>query len=472
MRKPTWLFDRDREWAALSAFAIRERPGLAIVRGRRRHGKSALLRAVADARGAFYHQAVRGLPIDQRRDLARAWSARFGGPEPAFASWQDAVDALLSPPTGEAAAVVLDELPYLTESAPQLESILQRARDARRSQQQGVPLVLCGSARAVMTRLLVGNAPLRGRAQLELDVAPFGFREAAAFTGLPPEIAFPVHAVVGGIPGYAVDLLDRTYPEHAQDVERWLVEVAVSPTRPLIHEARSLVELEPGVREPATYLSVLGAIASGATRAGEIAGLLGRSTDVVAHALATLDALGLVTRSDDLLRRGRPSWSIADPLLRLYAALLRPRWELVERADPRRLASALADPWRSQVLGPHLETLSREWVLSHADADALGGFALRVGPGTVADPTARVRHEVDVVAVGEHGRVLAVGEAKLRTVDHDDLRRLVQIRDLVRAGSGRDDPIRLLLFSATGFTPGLQAEDTELVDLKRLYEGG
>lgn len=57
-------------------------------------------------------------------------------------------------------------------------------------------------------------------------------------------------------------------------------------------------------------------------------------------------------------------------------------------------------------------------------------------------------------------------------MDHDDLRRLERIRDLVRIGSGRDDPIRLLLFSATGFTAGLQAEDAELVDLDRLYTGG
>lgn len=471
MDKPAWFFDREREWAALSDFTARGRPGLAIVRGRRRHGKSTLLRAAADAGGAFYHQALRGVGVDQRRDLARAYSARFGGPEPAFPSWTDAVEALLAPRHDDVPAIILDELPYLTESAPELESVLQRALDARRSERRGAPLVVCGSARAVMTGLLVGSAPLRGRAQLEVDVAPFGFREAASFMRLQPEVAFPVHAVVGGVPGYAVDLLDRTFPEGPHDVERWLVEVAASPTRPLVHEARSLVELEPGVREPATYLSVLGAIAGGATRTSEIAGLLGRGTDVVAHALVTLETLGLASRSDDLLRRGRPSWHIADPLLRFYSALLRPRWELVERADARRLAGALIDPWRSQVLGPHLEALSRDWVLTHADPGTVGGLALRASSGTVADATARVRHEVDTVVLGEHGRIIAIGEAKLRTVGQDDRQRLIRIRDLLRGRDGHDHPIRLLLFSATGFSPGLDADDTELVDLQRLYTG-
>lgn len=473
MDKPPWLFDREREWAALSRFMGRGRPGLAIVRGRRRHGKSALLRAAADAGPAFYHQAVRGLPADQRRDLARAWSAQLGGPEPAFTSWSDAVDALLSVQgPGAPPVVILDELPYLTESAPELESILQRALDARRNNDRGSALVLCGSATAVMTRVLVGSAPLRGRAQMELDVAPFGFREAAAFARLRPEVAFPVHAVVEGIPGYAVELLDRTFPDSPDHVHQWLVEVAASPTRPLVHEARSLVELEPGIREPATYLSVLGAIAAGATRAGEIAGLLGRKTDAVAHALGALETLGLAARSDDLLRRGRPSWSIADPLLRFYAALLRPRWELVERADPERLSRALADPWRAQVLGPHLETLSREWARTHAEPGTLGGVPLTVGFGTVDDPDARARHEVDVVVLGEQSRILAIGEAKLRAIGARDRDRLARVRDLLRARGGADERTRLLLFSATGFDPGMATGDTELVDLPRLYAGG
>lgn len=471
VEKPSWLFDRESEWAALSGFvAGSRRGGLAIVRGRRRHGKSVLLRAAADAGGAFYYQAVRGLAVDQRRDLARAWNVRFGGPEPAFTSWADVADALLSPPGATAPAVILDELPYLTESSPELESVLQRALDARGPQQRS-GLVLCGSARSVMTRLLVGSAPLRGRARLELDITPFGFRQAAAFADLPPDVAFPVHAVVGGVPGYATDLLDRIYPDGPGDVERWLVEVAASPTRPLVYEARSLIELESGVREPATYLSALSALAGGATRAGEIASLLGRSTDAIAHALATLDTLGLVARSEDMLRRGRPTWAIADPLLRFYSALLRPRWELVERADARRLAQALASPWRAQVLGPHLETLSRDWVLSHADPATTGGLALQAGAGTVADAAARVTHEVDVVVLGEQGRILAIGEAKLRAVGPDDRHRLTRIRDLLSARQGQDGPIRLLLFSATGFAPGTQADDTELVDLPRLYTG-
>lgn len=467
MRRPHGLFDRQAEWAALAGFVEQGGGGLAIVRGRRRHGKSALLAGLARVSGAFYHQAIRGVPVDQRRDLAAAWAAAHGGPVPAFATWDDAVSALLGPPHRP---VIVDELPYWTDAAPELESVLQRALDrARRG--GGNRLIVCGSAQSVMRGLLRGDAPLRGRAQTEIHVRPFGYRDAALFAGLPPDIALPVHAVIGGVPGYAVDLLDRTFPAALDEVHGWLTEVVAAPTRPLVHEARALVETEPGVRDPAVYLSVLGAVAGGATRTGEIAALLGRSSDAIAHALASLQRLGLVTRLDDVLRRARPSWRIADPLLHFYAALLRPRWALVERGDRRRLAAQIAAPWRAQVLGPHLEELAREWAATHASSSTLGGDAVEVGRGTVNDPTEKVRHELDVVAVDAAGQVIALGEAKLRRMGLDDVTRLDRLRALLAAAGQARPDARLVLCSATGFAPGTGGHGVELVDLDRLYAG-
>ena len=467
--RPLWLFDREVEWDALAAFVQRGRPGLALVRGRRRHGKSALLVALAETFGGFYHQALRGVAAEQRRDLARAWAGQTGGPVPAFDDWQQTVDALLGL---DVPVVVLDELPYLTDSSGKLESVLQRAVDRRRRTRTGPALIVCGSAQAVMTGLLVGSAPLRGRAQLELDVAAFDYRSAARFTGLSPAAALAVDAVVGGVPGYLVDLLDETYPESSRDVGRWLVEVVASPRRPLVHEARALVELEAGVRNPATYASVLAALAAGATRSGEIATRLGRTSDAVGHSLAALANLGLVTRAEDLLQPARPTWHVADPLLRSYTALFRPRWALVEREQHARLARAIEEPWRAQVLGPHLERLARRWTAVHASEASLGGRPVRVGAGTVNDRERRIRHELDVVALDDAGRVLMLGEAKLRRLVRSDRDRLVRLRQLLAEQGRADAQTRLGLFSAEGVDPdAARHDDTVAVDLDRLYAG-
>ncbi|MEE8601298.1 AAA family ATPase [Euzebya tangerina] len=461
MEKPDWLFDRAQEWTALTAFADRGRPGLGVVRGRRRQGKSVLLRALSGQGGFFYHQALQGVAAEQRRDIAVSYARHHGGPVPAFDRWEDVIMSLLSVPSGLA---IIDEVPYLTQASSELESVVQRAID--QAGPTGGSLILCGSAVTLMNGLLRGSAPLRGRAQMEVDVSSFDFRTAAAFSGLSPEVAFPVHAVVGGVPGYAVELLDQTFPEGAADVDRWLLEVAASPTRPLIHEARALLELEAGVRDPGVYHATLGAIAAGRTRTSEIASRLGRSSDQVSHALRTLADLGLVEAVQDLRRNGRPRWRIADPLLGFYSAVLRPNWAAVEQGDTDRLAAQALNAWRSQVLGPHWESLARSWTTTWAGPDTLGGSPDRVGMTVVNDPPNRTSHELDVVASRE-GRVLAIGEAKLRTMTDEDLGRLRAIRDLLPGA----EQAKLLLFSASGFDRGLSASEAELVDLPRLYGG-
>ncbi|MGO9557856.1 MAG: hypothetical protein ACLPQS_08070 [Acidimicrobiales bacterium] len=52
---PTDLFDRERDWDDLGTFATDATPGLriAVVYGRRRQGKSYLLRRLASAMGGF-----------------------------------------------------------------------------------------------------------------------------------------------------------------------------------------------------------------------------------------------------------------------------------------------------------------------------------------------------------------------------------------------------------------------------------
>src|ERR1700678_1294517 len=58
--KPADVFDRQAEWADLTDFALSSLPGLriAVVYGRRRQGKSYLLRRLTSAVGGLYHLAT------------------------------------------------------------------------------------------------------------------------------------------------------------------------------------------------------------------------------------------------------------------------------------------------------------------------------------------------------------------------------------------------------------------------------
>ena len=208
MDRPSDLFDRVDEWSALTRFVADDRPGatLGVVSGRRRQGKTFLLDAVCQAAGGFYFGATEATAAESLRRLGAQLTSRLSPVTPVRPSgWEEAVEALLALGEDRPVPVVIDEFPYLVQADPSLPSVVQDALGPRRGRrpESRARLLLCGSAISFMGKLLAGNAPLRGRAGLELVVQPFDHRLAAQFWGITdPRLAVQVHAVVGGTPAY------------------------------------------------------------------------------------------------------------------------------------------------------------------------------------------------------------------------------------------------------------------------------
>lgn len=474
MEKPPTLFGREAEWAALDGFAADAAPGtrLGVVRGRRRLGKSALVRALAERHGGFYHQALEGTASEQLRDLGRALGRHLGVGGPLdLPDWESALDVLLGSPALPR-LVVLDELGYLLSSDGSLPSRLQRRLDEAAHRGRAVRLLVCGSALSVMSGLLVGSAPLRGRASLELPLRAFDHRDAAAFHGVTdPRGAVAAYSVVGGVPGYFADLLLGDVPEDGDDVDEWMVRGPLSAARPLLYEARHLLD-DTGLRDRGPYVSALAAVAEGAGTNGAVAGRLRRERSSVAQTLDVLRDLELVRRGDDLLRPTRPTWRVADPLLRYWAVVMRPRWAQLEEGRAREVWADAAASWRSRVLGPTVEELARRWALTASDA--LGPVG-RVGTVAVADRSGRTTHEIDVVGLDPRApgtRVAVLGEAKAGRIGAGALDRLRRVRDLLVARGVADAGTKLLVVGLTGVDPALaKADGVVVVDGDRLYAG-
>ena len=183
--------------------------------------------------------------------------------------------------------MIIDEFPYLVKASPALPSLLRREIDSRGPGQgrgNRARLLLCGSAMSVMGGLLAGNAPLRGRAGLEMVIKPFGYRDAARFWGVTePEAAISLHAIVGGTPAYRRQLVRDDAPAGPDDFGPWVVRSVLNPDRPLLREARYLLAEETEIRDPALYHSALAAIAAGNQTWGGIANYIGRKTADIAH---------------------------------------------------------------------------------------------------------------------------------------------------------------------------------------------
>ncbi|GAA4993114.1 ATP-binding protein [Yinghuangia aomiensis] len=493
MRKPDDMFDRDFEWAELVRFATYTgpEPTLGVVSGRRRQGKTFLLDALCRQTGGFYFAATEATEAESLRQFGAALQRWADAAVPfRFAHWEEAISAVMALAGQRASAqgplpVVLDEFPFLVKASPELPSLLQRALGPAARRDGGpVRLLLCGSALSFMGNLLTGTAPLRGRASLELVVPTLDYRLARRFWDLPDrKLAVLVDAVVGGTPAYAREFTLGDTPTDQDDFGPWVIRNVLNPSRPLFREARFLLAEEPDIRDTALYHGVLSAIAEGNHTRGGIAGYLQRKSTDLGHPLTLLEDSGMVDRQPDAFHAKRSTYRIAEPIVTFYHAVMRPRWSDLERPGHADTVWADAQPtFRSKVVGPHFEHLCRTWARWYAHPDTLGGTRTRITSGTVPDPTAKTKHELDVVAFGTdpHNpgtpeRVLAIGEAKWNeTLGTSHLARLDRIRTLLTAKDATAANTRLLLFSGAGFTEELQqaAADPaiQLIDLERLYE--
>ena len=487
--KPSHVFDRGAEWEGLAAFANRplSHAMLGIVSGRRRMGKTYLLRALVERHGGFYFGATAATEAESLRQFAAALAEHVGSPVPfSFATWDDAISylfALAAPRRGEAPLlVVIDEFPYLAKTASELPSLIQREIDRHQVEESRMRLLLCGSAMSVMGGLLASTAPLRGRAQLELVVRPFGYRAAAEFWGVTdsPALAARLHAVLGGTPAYRRQFLADDVPGSLEEFDGWLCRTVLSPFSPLFREARYLLAEEADIRDTALYHSVLAAVAQGNTTRGGIAGYIGRKSVDISHPLNVLEDSHLLVREADIFRAGKSQYRITEPLINFYEAVMRPSWARLESGQASDVWEQSAERFAAQVAGPHFEAMCREYVLGPGRSlltSALG----QVGGGVVTDPAARRQIQIDVAVVepgsgGSKPAVLLLGEAKWGTImGLSHLERLTQARELL-AGRGMDTTrCELACFSGAGFSDALRSETARsdngvlLIGLEELY---
>lgn len=468
LKRPADLFDRDGEWRALARFATdpAQTGAMGIVYGRRRQGKSWLLERLAGAVGGFYWEAFEASPRQQLGAFARALAAHLGAPfTPSFPDWQAAIAAWQAT---ELPLVVLDELQYLVASSPELPSLLQGTASRR----VGPRLILCGSALGAMRALLATDAPLRGRASLELVVRPFDYRSSAEYWGLArrPRDAVRLHALVGGTPAYR-DLAGRRAPK-AGAFEAWMLDVFLDPSGALFREGRILAT-DAALTDRSLYHGLLGAIAGGATRRGQIAGVVGRPDNTLAHPLDVLVDLALVERIGDPLHARRSFFRLAEPLVRAHHLLIAPNEGIIERRGARSIEAALTRTLASGIEGAHFESLARDWAARFASPGTLGGEARAIGPSAVSDASAKKELEIDL-AVTSSDRVIALGEAKwAKSVGLDVLAALEHRRKLL---GDRARSAKLILFSGGTFERSVRdaaarRDDLELVDPSRLYAG-
>jgi AAA+ ATPase superfamily predicted ATPase len=439
--------DRETELALLQQAWISERAELMVVYGRRRVGKTALLRAFCtDRLHTFWVASLNSEAILRHSFTNALWQTTHPqNPEAGFTyeHWERAFQAMAELAPDQRHIVVIDEFPYLVSADPSIPSVLQKVWDER-LQHTRLMLILCGSHIGMMEReVLVYRAPLYGRRTGQIQLRPLPLRGVSAFfPHYDPVQQVEAYAVLGGIPAY-LSQFDGQEPLLA-NIERRIL----NPASYLYQEPLFLLREE--LQEPRNYFAILQAIARGRTQLNEIVQVTGMERGPVSRYLAILQDLRLVERrvpvtekQPDKSRRG--IYRLRDPFLAFWFRFVAPNVSTLESGYTASVAQ-LVESDLSAFIGPIFEDLCRDWVVEQA---ALGGLPFlpeRVGAWWDG------QEEIDVVAAGADAVLL--GECKwtsrpVGTNILDDLKR--KAHSLVRSTGWRS--VHYALFARGGFTP-------------------
>lgn len=466
----TRFVDRVEELRSLEQLHAAEGGQLLVLYGRRRVGKTELLRVFCRDKAHVYFQAAQVTDRDNLSQFLREAAHATGDAllaEASFGSWEPPLEHLARGARSKRLVVVLDEFPYLCESNKALPSLLQRFWDQHGARSRLV-LILCGSSVSFMAEgVLSERSPLFGRRTAQRELLPLGYRESAEFVAeysLPDKLR--VYGILGGMPMYLAQLDERL--SLAENVRRHVLQ----PQALLYEEPRHLLRGE--LRDPRTYNSILEAIACGLTRHNEIAQRVDRRAGAISQYLATLEGLRLIGRivpptERAPQKRSRGRYFIGDGFLRFWYRFVLPNRSLLEIGEGHRAWKERIAPELDEYVAQTFEEVCREYIRRHSREQLPAQPETEVGPYWHRDA------EIDLVCRNADGSYYC-GECKWS-------RRVVGERvlaDLKRKAATLPEAwqrgLRYVLFSRRGFSKALQAQaDGEkliLVELADLYAAG
>jgi hypothetical protein len=424
--------NRTTELGLLHRWWARDRARPAVVWGRRRAGKTALLREFARDLPAVFHTGAGRAPRDELAHLTRQVSAAGldRAADRPYRDWDEALDELARAAADAPLLVVFDEFTEMAATSPELPGVLRAFLD-RTEGRTHLRLLLCGSAVRHMEAIQEHRAPLYGRFDLTLTVHPFTPQEAALMLPeLPAGQRALVYGLVGGVPLYL------SWWDQQASVPENLRELICRPAAPLLIEGQLVLATE--VERGELPSAVMHAIAAGRTRHNEIKDLVRAEPSRTLDRLIELRLVERLIPVTETERSRRRIYRVADNFLSFYLKLIEPLRPEIERGLGESILPAVVDALDDQ-LGRPWEAAFRDHVRRLAATAEIGEQVVAVGPFWTGDG----QSEIDAVALaGRARRPVFAGEAKW-TKELAAPRVVADLRRKVGAVPGADEDIAL-----------------------------
>ena len=396
--------DRIDEAARLKDALAREKSSLVVMYGRRRLGKSTLIKRVLSDND-IYFLADRSEGQHQRTLLAKVIAQVFPDFDKlTYPDWESMFRAV-NYRTDKRFTLCLDEFPYLVEQSSELPSVLQKLVDEK---QLKYNLVLCGSSQNMMYGLFLDStAPLYGRADEIMRLTPIRLPYIQEALNLDAVSAVEEYAVWGGVPRY------WELRENRSSLSDALWRNILSINGNLYEEPIKLFQDD--VKDIVKTSTIMSYIGSGANRLSEIAARCNEPATNLSRPLKKLIDLGFLEKDVpfgiDEKNAKKSLYKIADPFMAFYYQFVVPNRSFIELGRRLPLEQALAAHFPEYV-SMHWEKLCRDAVTGNMVNGIVYGKAKRWWGPVLNEKKEPEQIEIDVMAESLDKKYLLVGECK------------------------------------------------------------
>lgn len=450
---------RARELAKLEEMYASDKYEMGIIYGRRRVGKSEMIKHFCFGKRTVFFTAVENSAENNVFGLFSAVSTIKAPPRVDF----DAIlQTLIEICKEEKTIIVIDEYPYLAKVVRHFSSLLQKYID-HNFKNINCMIILCGSSMNFMERQVMSyKSPLYGRRTAQFKVEPFDYHEAALFTPKYSNVDRAIaYGAFGGTPFYLSRVND------SRSLKNSIYDLFFQKEALLFEEPANLIKQE--LREPMMYNAIITAIANGATKLSEIANQIGKATNQTETYLKNLISLGLCAKELPLgekLTSRKGIYMLKDNMFKFWFRFVQNNLSLIYGGQNER---AFETTWQflDGYMGHIFENICIQYLWHNYKS-------LPIQPKDIGrwwgnNPLERREEEIDILATDGDSAIF--GECKFRS----DRVGIDVLENLERKSKIFNHPTKYLyLFSKSGFTEQLlqlakERNNIRLISLDDIY---
>jgi len=448
------FIDRKKELEFLNDEYKKKESSLVILYGRRRIGKTSLIKEFGKNKDIIYFLATEESESQNMMALKNLIAENLKNNLLSVIqsiNWEMLFKTVADETIGNKKVIVIDEFQYLGKINPAFPSIFQKIWDET-LKDRNIMVILCGSLINMMeTQTLNYNSPLyrRRTGQIKLKQIPFENYKDFFINKMTEKELIEKYAVTGGVPKYIESFKGK------KDIYTEIKENIMSKQSYLYEEPSFLLQNE--VSEVGSYFSIIKSIASGNRKLGNIASNLSVSPTNLSKYLQVLINLDILEREVPVTENNpekskKGQYRIKDNFISFWFQFIYPNRSFLEMDKEELVLNKIKENFIDNHVSFVYENVCKEKMWDLNIDGKLGMTFDKIGRWW------NNKEEIDIVGIDTLGENIIFGECKFYQNKLMDSKVYYKLKEKAKQVEWKNEnrKEKYILFCINGYTKELK----------------